>query len=98
MSRMTRLTVLGGSSVSTPGLVLALRELPLEEGIDVVLHGRSEDKLAAVARACRVAAAGSEVGIESSTDLGRALEGADLILNQVRVGGLAARRFDEHFP
>ena len=95
---MTRLAVLGGSSVSTPGLVLALRALSPEEEVDLVLYGRSEDKLAVVSQACRAAANGSHVTIETTVNLAQCLEGADLILNQVRIGGLEARRFDERFP
>jgi 6-phospho-beta-glucosidase len=93
---MTQLTVLGGSSVSTPGLVLALRAMNLP--IRLVLHGRTKAKLEAVAKACRTAAQGSAVTVEWNTDLAQCLTGADLILNQVRVGGLEGRRFDEQFP
>ncbi|MDX6543728.1 MAG: 6-phospho-beta-glucosidase [Gaiellaceae bacterium] len=89
-----RLVVLGGSSVSTPGLALALRALPEDARFDLVLHGRSQEKLDAVGRACEAVLG----PVERHSDLAAALRGADLVLNQVRVGGLEARRFDETFP
>lgn len=95
---MTRLAVLGGSSISTPGLVLALRGVPLKEDVNLVLYGRSEDKLTVVTRACKAAARGSRLTIDSTTSLPTCLEEVDIILNQVRIGGLEARRFDENFP
>ena len=42
--------------------------------------------------------AGAPVGIHTDTELTTALEGADVVLNAVRVGGLAARVFDESYP
>ncbi len=92
-----RLVVLGGSSVSTPGLALALRDVASEQGLTLVLHGRSPEKLEVVAQACGHAL--RDVGtVFSELDLRAALDGADLVLNQVRVGGLQARQFDESFP
>jgi 6-phospho-beta-glucosidase len=89
-----RLVVLGGSSVSTPGLALALRDVASEQGLTLVLHGRSPEKLEVVAQACGHAL--RDVGtVFSELDLRAALDGADLVLNQVRVGGLQARQFDE---
>lgn len=99
-----RLVVIGGSGSSTPELIDALDDWP--GGIDrrppltVVLVGRSSEKLELVASECRarLAAGGRPVLVEAEPDLGRALDGADVVLNQVRVGGLAARVFDESFP
>lgn len=95
-----KLTVLGGSGVATPALLAALAEawtFPGHPPLQVVLHGRSPDKLATVAQACR-GAAGPALALTTETDLRRAVEGADVVLNQVRVGGLRARAFDESFP
>src|SRR5262249_40569365 len=49
---------------------------------------------------CRKVVAGQApaIVVEIETDSRRALDGADHIINQVRVGGLAARAFDETFP
>jgi len=103
MSAM-RLAVLGGSGASTPELIDALAAWPggpaRRPTLDVVLQGRSAAKLALVADACRrrlpVDARG--ITISSETGLDRALDGADVVLVQVRVGGLEARLFDETFP
>jgi 6-phospho-beta-glucosidase len=101
---MTLITVLGGSSVSTPQFAEALAEWAgrSQRQVELVLVGRSRDKLIAVATACqRVIGAISrerpvEVRWTMSADEG--LTGADVVLNQVRVGGLQARAFDERFP
>lgn len=104
MSSTVRLAVLGGSGASTPELMDAIAEWPggadRRPALDIVLHGRSARKLELVADACRshLPAIVREVGVSTETDLDRALEGADIVLIQVRVGGLDARVFDETFP
>lgn len=115
-----RLSVIGGSSVSTPELVVAwlaaageaASEGRLLPALDLVLQGQTPTKLEAVAAACRglvdrarseAAAPGAptlpaDVAVRTTTSLDQALEGADFVLNQVRVGGFAARAQDERFP
>jgi 6-phospho-beta-glucosidase len=93
---MITLTVFGGSSVATPELIDALGEDP-ELDVDVVLHGRSADKLRAVAAVCE-GIAGNGVRVRATTDLEAALAGAHIVLNQIRAGGFRARLFDETFP
>ena len=68
--------------------------------MELVLVGRTADKLQVVGELCGqlVARAGVDISVSYSTDLPAALKGADLILNQVRVGGLEGRAFDESFP
>lgn len=95
------LAVLGGSGVFTPELIFALTGwIDARPPLRVVLHGRDSAKLARVAGACERIAAGTQpwLRIEQQTDPRRALEGADFIINQVRVGGLQARAQDETFP
>jgi 6-phospho-beta-glucosidase len=92
---IARLTVLGGSSPSTPALVDALAGVagppPVRE---VVVHGRNDDHLRAVARyACARLAA----RVRATTDVDEALDGATLVLHQIRYGGLEGRRDDERF-
>lgn len=101
-----RLTVLGGSSPATVQLVEALasdeEELPygLLGPVELVLHGRSQTRLAAVARAARmrVRALGLRMPIRAQVSRAAALDGASIVLNQIRPGGLAGRSFDESFP
>jgi 6-phospho-beta-glucosidase len=94
-----KLVVLGGSSIATPELILALAAHAPELPFRITLVGRDENKLALVGRACAsFAERAPQLRVEWTTELGHALEGAQFILNQVRVGGLAARAFDESFP
>ena len=95
-----KIVVLGGSGVATPDLAAALVNISNRQRcIHLVLHGRSEEKLAKVAGIARILA-GSDPLLEISytTDLNAALDKADMVLNQIRVGGLEARAFDESFP
>jgi len=95
-----KIVVLGGSGVATPDLAAALVSIPNRRRlIHLVLHGRSEEKLARVAGIARILAGGDALlEISYTTDLEAALDQADFILNQIRVGGLEARAFDESFP
>ncbi len=100
MPDAVKVAILGGSSVGTPELIDALQRLPTPtRTIHLVLHGRTNDKLGPVARVARQMAQGCDwLQVSASTDLGEALSGAQYVINQVRVGGLAARAFDETFP
>lgn len=100
MAGTIKLTVLGGSSVATPQLIRALGARADCPPVDIVLHGRTEDKLAKVAAvSARLAArAARPIAVTRTTDLRRAVEGAHYVLNQVRVGGYPARAYDESFP
>jgi 6-phospho-beta-glucosidase len=95
-----KVVVLGGSAVGTPELASALGAIPNRQtDIELVLVGRNASKLALVAEATRLLAAGDPLlHISHTTDADAALDGADYVINQVRVGGLAARAFDESFP
>jgi len=96
-----RFVVLGGSGVASPELVdVLLRSAGQRPPIEVVLHGRTRRKLEIVGGICREMARErpGDLEISYTTDLEEALEGADYVLNQVRVGGLKARAFDETFP
>lgn len=97
---MTRLAVLGGSSVATPELVAVLARFPTQSPpLEVMLHGRSPEKLELVGRVCaRVAAQREGLDVRWTGDLAEALDRAGIVLLQVRVGGYKARAFDETFP
>jgi 6-phospho-beta-glucosidase len=97
---MEILTVLGGGSAYTPGLLQALiahgRELPLTT---VRLYDTDSARLAIVARlTAAMARHAGAFTVEAAPSLEAAIEGADLILNSTRPGGLAARRIDETLP
>ena len=100
-----RFVVLGGSASATVRLIDALADRPpgsasRRPGLDLVLYGRSHERLAAVAGAARLRAAqlGLVVTVSTETDRPAALAGADIVLNQIRPGGLGQRSADESFP
>lgn len=95
-----KIVISGGSSVGTPSLVDAMRRLPAPaHKFNLVLHGRTLDKLGPVAKVAAQMAEGCDwLTVTATTDLAEALDGAAYIVNQVRIGGLAARAFDETFP
>ncbi|MEU5630300.1 6-phospho-beta-glucosidase [Streptomyces rishiriensis] len=96
-----KLTVVGGGSTYTPELVdgfARLRDtLPVEE---LVLVDPAADRLELVGGlARRIFARQDHPGrIVTTSDLDAAVEGADAVLLQLRVGGQAARLQDETWP
>jgi 6-phospho-beta-glucosidase len=100
MANPIRLTVLGGSGVATPELIDCLAQAAHRPEFHVSLVGRSRDKLTQVGAVCASLAkwADPPITISTHTNIREGLEGADYVLNQVRVGGYPARAFDETFP
>jgi 6-phospho-beta-glucosidase len=97
---MQTLTILGGGSAYTPGLLQALiahaAELPLKT---VRLYDTDASHLAIVARLTgAMAQHAGAFKVEVADTLESAIQGADLVLNSTRPGGLAARRIDETLP
>lgn len=90
-----KLAVIGGSSYYTPHLIEALNESGLN--VEVVLNGRTEEKLKDVTKVCSYLAK-EKIKVISTTNLKEALDGADFVLQQVRVGGMQKRGEDERFP
>ncbi|MCF6284402.1 MAG: hypothetical protein L3K26_04355 [Candidatus Hydrogenedentes bacterium] len=94
-----RITILGGSSVYTPELVLSIisRNLNVKE---VVLFGQEGRKLELVANFCQrlMKKSGFPAIVTASTDVREAVAGAKYILNHIRVGGMQARMRDEMLP
>jgi 6-phospho-beta-glucosidase len=92
-----RLTVVGAGSTYTPELVSGLERLPVER---LALHDIDAERLAIVAGLARRMLDRQEfAGVLLETDdLARALEGADAVIVQVRVGGQAQRLLDETVP
>lgn len=94
-----RIAVLGGSSVYIPEFIASIlsHTLCVKE---VVLIGRSESKLVTVSRFCQriFDRCGFPAAVTPTTDLVQGLQGAEFVLNNVRVGGMAARLRDEKLP
>lgn len=94
-----RITILGGSSVYTPELVLSIisKNLNVKE---IVLLGQEGRKLQLVAGFCQrlINKSGFPARIIASTDVKQAVTGAKYIINHIRVGGMQARMRDEMLP
>ncbi|MEU9055218.1 6-phospho-beta-glucosidase [Streptomyces sp. NPDC048384] len=96
-----KLTVVGGGSTYTPELIdgfARLRDtLPIEE---LVLMDPAKSRLELVGGlARRIFTRQAHNGkITTTTDLDAAVDGADAVLLQLRVGGQAAREQDETWP
>ncbi|MGW5661116.1 6-phospho-beta-glucosidase [Streptomyces sp. NPDC003758] len=96
-----KLTVVGGGSTYTPELIdgfARLRDtLPVEE---LVLLDPAAERLELVGGLARriFAKQGHPGRVVTTGDLDEAVEGADAVLLQLRVGGQAARQQDETWP
>src|SRR5262249_13350913 len=92
-----KVAVVGAGSTYTPELVSGLSALPVRE---LTLHDIDAERLEIVGALAgrmlrRVGFAGE---LELTGDLDRAVDGADYVLIQIRVGGQAARLTDETLP
>ena len=96
-----KLAVIGAGSTYTPELVSGLmRERERIDVRELVLHdidGERREILGGVSRRI-LDRQGYRGGLEVTGDLDRALDGADAVLIQIRVGGQAARLRDETIP
>jgi 6-phospho-beta-glucosidase len=96
-----KLTVVGGASTYTPeladGIARLAHLLPVEE---LALSDPDADRLALVAgMSGRIfTELGHSGRVTQTTDLDESLDGADVVLLQLRVGGQAARNVDETLP
>jgi 6-phospho-beta-glucosidase len=96
-----KVAVVGGGSTYSPelldGIARLQNELPVEE---VVLQDPNQDRLDAVAGVSRriMDRQGWPGRLSATTELAPALDGADFVLLQLRVGGQAARHLDETIP
>ena len=92
-----KLAVIGAGSTYTPELVSGLSALPVDA---LTLHDIDAERLDVVgALAGRMLDRAQFRGsLDLTEDLDRAVEGADFVLVQIRVGGQAARLTDETLP
>lgn len=91
------IAVIGGGSSYTPELLNGLIDRAATLGVErVVLQDPREDRLGPVTTFCRrmAEAAGASIAIEQTTDLDTALQGADFVVVQIRVGGWEGRHED----
>ena len=101
MSQKIKVCVIGAGSSYTPelveGLIESYPELPVKH---LSLMDIDERKLAIVGGLAHrmVQASGLDMEVELTTDRRKAVEGADFVVTQIRVGGMAARILDEKIP
>jgi 6-phospho-beta-glucosidase len=96
-----KIAVIGGGSTYTPELIegLANRADRLPVG-ELVLHDIARERLEVVGSLARrmLDRAGWPGHLTLTDDVGAAVDGADFVLIQLRVGGQAARLVDETLP
>jgi 6-phospho-beta-glucosidase len=92
-----KVAVIGGGSTYTPELVSGLTRLDVSE---FVLHDIDAERREVVGGLARRMLERQRYhgSLEITADLDRAVENADFVLVQIRVGGQAARLADETFP
>jgi 6-phospho-beta-glucosidase len=92
-----KVAVVGGGSTYTPELVSGLSRLDVSE---FVLHDIDPERREVVGGLARrmLDRQGYTGSLDVTDELDRAVEGADFVLIQIRVGGQQARLADETFP
>jgi len=96
-----KIAIIGGASAYTPDIILGLirhsRELA---GSEIALMDIDQEHLEVIAALSRRLAehAGADLRISHTTDRRRAVDQADFLLPQYRVGGLQGRFLDESIP
>jgi 6-phospho-beta-glucosidase len=96
-----KIAVIGGGSTYTPELVSGLsRERDKIDVRELVLHDIDEERREVVGGLAErmLKRQGFEGRLEVTDDLDRAVDGADFVLIQIRVGGQEARLSDETVP
>ncbi|MFL5960302.1 MAG: 6-phospho-beta-glucosidase [Gaiellaceae bacterium] len=92
-----KVAVIGGGSTYTPELVSGLTRLEVDELVLEDIDPERRDVVGGMARRM-LARQGFDGRLEMTSDLDAAVEGADFVLIQIRVGGQEARLRDETSP
>jgi 6-phospho-beta-glucosidase len=96
-----KVCVIGAGSTYTPelieGFIVRKKEMPVSYIALMDIDGAKLDIVGSLARRM-VEKAGINATVVLTTDRRKAVEGADFILSQIRVGCLPARIRDEHIP
>lgn len=98
-----KIVTIGGGSSYTPelaeGFIKRVKTLPLKEYwlVDIE-EGREKLEINGELMRRMVKKAGVDIKVYTTLDRQKALEGADFVTTQLRVGGLEARRKDEEIP
>ncbi len=93
------ITVIGGGSTYTPelieGFIIHRESLPVRR---LTLMDIAPERLEIVGGLAKRMVEGTGIEIVLTGDRETAIEGADFVLTQFRVGGMTARATDEHIP
>jgi 6-phospho-beta-glucosidase len=92
-----KVAVVGGGSTYTPELVSGLSRLDVSDFVLQDIDAERREVVGGLARRI-LERQGYAGALEVTDDLDRAVDGADFVLIQIRVGGQAARLADETFP
>jgi 6-phospho-beta-glucosidase len=92
-----KVAVVGGGSTYTPELVSGLTRLAVDELVLQDVDGERRDVVGGMARRM-LARQGYGGALTVTDDLDRAVDGADFVLVQIRVGGQQTRLHDETAP
>jgi 6-phospho-beta-glucosidase len=92
-----KVAVIGGGSTYTPELVSGLSRLDVSDFVLMDPSAERRDVVGGLARRM-LDRQGYHGSVEVTDDLDRAVDGADFVLVQIRVGGQEARLDDETFP
>jgi 6-phospho-beta-glucosidase len=96
---MGKVVCIGGGGVRTPLVIFGINESARQLGADEVVLYDPDLERARIMVALGEAVVEREVGslrVRAAASLEEAVEGADFVLNSIRVGGIAARTADEH--
>lgn len=96
-----KICVIGAGSTYTPelieGFIVRKKEIPVSHIALMDIDGGKLEIVGSLAKRM-VEKAGINATVDLTTDRRKAVEGADFILTQIRVGGIPARIRDEHIP
>ncbi|MGQ9493416.1 MAG: 6-phospho-beta-glucosidase [Anaerolineae bacterium] len=101
MIHIDKITVIGGGSTYTPEFVDGFIQRREQLGVrEIALYDINAERLELVGGLVRrmVAHAGLETTVATYTNRPAAIEGAEFIISQIRVGGVDARIRDEKIP
>ncbi len=101
MDSSLKVSVIGAGSSYTPelieGFIEGFDDLPITQ---ISLADIDEERLRIIGALTQrmVHTVGKEIAVETTLDRRKSIDGADFVINQIRVGGMAARTLDETIP
>lgn len=94
------LCIVGAGGSYTPEIIEGVLERPGLSVAEISLTDSDPQRLGVMAGLARrmVQASGRRIEVRENVDLAQAARGADFVVTQIRVGGMAARQIDETIP